>query len=224
MPNAAQRAARNNIAAANTAKAIKASATSKPPTKTAIQSHMVDDLRTVFLIAVENGNLHPSDVVIFTDEKINLRYSRELVGVLTKEGLLTLSEEDGEEYYSSTTPLDTEEEATTHFNAWAEKRSLAKPAEAKPTATHPRTKKVVNETGKCYCGCGANSTSYYRPGHDARHAGQVARDMAQMTRKADREKAVKVLPSEALQKKASDMADRLMAKASAKKATDSAKA
>lgn len=78
------------------------------------------------------------------------------------------------------------------------------------------TEKRAAATGSCKCGCGAptsNSRRLYRPGHDARHAGQVARAIAagQVTL-AD---GLAQLPSDALRIKARDMVARLQAKAQA---------
>lgn len=41
------------------------------------------------------------------------------------------------------------------------------------TTTEPTTTGVI-----CTCGCGEPTKSKYRPGHDARHAGQVGRSLA----------------------------------------------
>ena len=46
------------------------------------------------------------------------------------------------------------------------------------TATAQTT--TNNETTKCLCGCGVTVNKAYRPGHDARHAGQVARYAADL--------------------------------------------
>lgn len=75
----------------------------------------------------------------------------------------------------------------------------------------------------CRCGCGlpVGRKSSYRPGHDARHAGQVGREAA--ARYADGEglwdldEFYSALPSERLVKKAKSVAEREVFKATAKR-------
>lgn len=69
--------------------------------------------------------------------------------------------------------------------------------------------KIVNSVnakpaGKCLCGCGAETKRSYRPGHDARHAGQVGRLLAAGTSLSpeQRSQLLATLPSEALRQKA----------------------
>lgn len=40
------------------------------------------------------------------------------------------------------------------------------------------TTEATTKTTKCFCGCGKTANKAYRPGHDARHAGQIARNAA----------------------------------------------
>jgi hypothetical protein len=63
----------------------------------------------------------------------------------------------------------------------------------------------------CLCGCGAvvGRGSRYRPGHDARHAGQVGRQIASAD--GDGTHLLAALPSEALRAKASGIAERVAA-------------
>lgn len=71
----------------------------------------------------------------------------------------------------------------------------------------------------CRCGCGEaiGTKSQYRPGHDARHAGAVARDLAASAAEGyERTTADSDLGSDALRAKAYKMAERLTAKAAAK--------
>ena len=65
----------------------------------------------------------------------------------------------------------------------------------------------------CTCGCGEqiSPTAAYRPGHDARHAGFVARAIAADPKEA--KTLLLALPSPALRAKAQRAADRLAAKA-----------
>lgn len=62
----------------------------------------------------------------------------------------------------------------------------------------------------CTCGCGEqiSPTATYRPGHDARHAGAVARAIAADPKQA--KTFLLALPSPALRAKAQRAADRLV--------------
>lgn len=69
-----------------------------------------------------------------------------------------------------------------------------------PVATH--------EPQKCWCGCGEDTSekAYYRPGHDSRHVGIVAREVAASD---EFNTITEQLPTKALQLKAWNMAYRL---------------
>lgn len=72
----------------------------------------------------------------------------------------------------------------------------------------------------CHCGCGEQigPKATYRPGHDARHAGMVARDIAADPKQ---EKTLLLaLPSPALRAKAQRAAARATAKAAEKAEAD----
>lgn len=74
-------------------------------------------------------------------------------------------------------------------------------------------------TRACTCGCGlatSSSKTMYKPGHDARHAGQVARRIVEKHLHGDAAQAeLKALPTANLQHKAGQMVTRLLAKAEA---------
>lgn len=76
-------------------------------------------------------------------------------------------------------------------------------------------------TRACNCGCGESTSSsktFYRPGHDARHAGMVARDFAAYLvggGEGTSHSMLDELGTEALRLKARKMAERLVAKAAA---------
>jgi len=109
----------------------------------------------------------------------------------------------------------------------------ARPASAPAKADRPTpgTKaEQATQSPKCLCGCGdrtQRASALYIPGHDARHAGNVARAVAgykegkqvkdPMT-KAERKSAIDALPSDLLRAKASDHADRLITAAKVKAA------
>lgn len=67
--------------------------------------------------------------------------------------------------------------------------------------------------GSCRCGCGLPTAKTYRPGHDARHAAAVARDIASSSVSYfERVTADSDLGSQALINKAHAQAERLIAK------------
>ena len=76
-------------------------------------------------------------------------------------------------------------------------------------------------TRRCNCGCGeatSSSKTQYKPGHDARHAGMVARAMAAAKINGDTTytPALSELPSPKLQAKAQAMAKRIVEQVSEK--------
>lgn len=83
--------------------------------------------------------------------------------------------------------------------------------------TENQTPAKATTTRACQCGCGESTSSsktFYRPGHDARHAGIVARDDAASAQEGhERQFSYEDLPTEALRTKARAMAERLVAKA-----------
>lgn len=69
----------------------------------------------------------------------------------------------------------------------------------------------------CKCNCGETVSNFYRPGHDARHAGQVARQVHQAWLGGqEATNILKQLPSVALQVKATDLAEGWMGKGAPK--------
>lgn len=70
---------------------------------------------------------------------------------------------------------------------------------------------TVTTVRACNCGCGTptrKTGSLYVPGHDARHAGLVARAIVS----GDKAARIDVLPSTALRAKAANMVSRMTAK------------
>ena len=88
------------------------------------------------------------------------------------------------------------------------------------------TAKAVT-TRHCTCGCGqatSSSKTMYKPGHDARHAGQVARRIVEKHLSGDAAQAeLKALPTANLQHKAGAMVSRLLAKLESKAVAELAK-
>lgn len=79
---------------------------------------------------------------------------------------------------------------------------------ASPAIASPEQSEQSEQPNLCYCGCGETvaTRSYYRPGHDSRHVGIVARQVAASTQW---DQITRSLPTKALQLKAWNMAYRL---------------
>lgn len=113
----------------------------------------------------------------------------------------------------------------------APKAPKAGKAEA-PAPTPAPAKATAPTQVTCGCGCGetANIGRTYRPGHDARHAGQVGRWLAENPKAApaEVEAAIAALPTAKLQEKARKFAENRAAeatrKAAAKRIREAAKA
>ncbi|QDH48957.1 hypothetical protein KDI96_gp52 [Arthrobacter phage Gisselle] len=85
--------------------------------------------------------------------------------------------------------------------------------------TETQTTAKATTTRHCNCGCGeatSSSKTMYKPGHDARHAGNVARAMAADYNDAGNDEKLEALPSANLKHKARMMAARLVEKAATK--------
>lgn len=169
----------------------------------------VDDLRKVFL-QVDEGPTTPGDVVQ-ANEGINSRYARELLATLAEVELI-VNTEDPESPDSEAFQINARIEDFEKWAGTAKAKPAKRAANTKDEGAHP-----------CYCGCGENvpSKSFYRPGHDARHAGVVGREIAAnyATKGFDRRDLLSNLPSEKLVAKAELIAEKAIERAE-KKATD----
>ena len=173
----------------------------------------VDDLRKVYLHAYSATATDPT-IVEEEVEGINGKYARELLKVLTDGTLLLVEDMDGEDAWVPNLNLDTnsQEDAEAAFNDWANENGLlVKETKAKSSKS---TRNDVGVHG-CYCGCGEQvpGKSFYRPGHDARHAGVIGRLVASTGDK----KHLNDLPSERLVAKAEGIAAKAIKKADAKR-------
>lgn len=192
------------------------------------------DLREVYLLAFDNNATTPSEVAD-TFDGINIRYARELLGVLTKAGLLVVDENtDGVEGWQTLFSVDNDKRAKVvkHIDEWLE-ANVNDPDTATPAGKAEKPKREVKpkaEPHPCRCGCGdlVPGSSWYRPGHDARHAGVVGRQAAidienttagdgHLSVQADDADRFEDLPSEALRTKAIGIAEKALAKANDKR-------
>lgn len=168
------------------------------------------DAEATYLHTFDSFSTDPSEVAQALD--INVRYARELLGLLVDLGIVCEGEVNDQDLVwqcVDTYDNTTREAAEDQFNAVWDLRAKITPelvaAPKAPTGTD------------CRCGCGerTNKKALYRPGHDARHAGQVARLALTDDGMAALEAGVATLPSQKLKDKALAMAERLVAKATA---------
>lgn len=174
------------------------------------------DLREVYLLAFTDFSTDPSEIAQATDRRINSRYARELLATLVQHGMMTTTTVNGaDEVWQCLETRDntTRGEAEARIDAWL--ASFAPVATAiAPKVRRTGTATKTNPAGLpgCLCGCGevTNRTSNYRPGHDARHAGQVGRALAVLQAEhpdtVDVEMALASLPTAALRAKAMGVA------------------
>lgn len=199
-----------------------------------------DDVRSVYLLAFDEFAIVPGDVIDSVDSVTNTRYARELLGLLTNNSLLAVTDvnQDGDVWQTSPDTYDniSREQAESIIDTWLDKAiplpdynpnhdtSNTDPKERKMnTKTATVTHKTVDTTiafRKCGCGCDDNVSgkSMYKPGHDARHAGQVARQILTVRPESTtaRDVLLDVLPTQALRDKAAALSDLWIAKADAK--------
>jgi hypothetical protein len=95
------------------------------------------------------------------------------------------------------------------YDSWTREQAEEAFNHAWPTDLVIVVEPEINRTetgGTCYCGCGAQTARNraYRPGHDARHAGQVARAILG----TGRQDLLDTLPTQALRDKAQAQVDR----------------
>jgi hypothetical protein len=188
------------------------------------------ELRDVYLHVFDAFATDPHTVVEEVDGVTNVRFARELLGTLVTAGLVAITEgvEGNDVWQTCPDTYDsmTREEAESKIDNWLNDTDEDNTMITKPE-TKTRPAKAKDQTfHACYCGCGANvpSTSFYRPGHDARHAGVVGRKAAeeilstggvQVDLKIDSDRFAD-LPSASLVQKAVGIANRAMDKETSK--------
>lgn len=162
---------------------------------TAINPALADDLRFTYLHAFDSFATNPGDLVDATrgTSNVNQRYARELLGILVNAGVLTIEDVNGEEDVwqvakPGTYDEITREAAVDFIDQWLAEhggktvvKSIEKAIKAESKAKAKSGAWTSNgEAINCLCGCGVQvgGKSRYRPGHDARHAGNVARTLA----------------------------------------------
>lgn len=178
------------------------------------------ELREVYLMAFDNMSVDPVTVEQETDGRIGSRFARELIGTLANSNLLGESEVEGDILWQTSFSVD--EADRSEVEAFIDEflgLKKAKPAK-KATATSGKSTAKHEGYHPCLCGCGENvpAKSNYRPGHDARHAGEIGRALGAMAQPSDSdvERMIADLPSDRLKEKAVNIAMKQRAKASQK--------
>lgn len=180
------------------------------------------ELREVYLMAFDNMAVDPITVEQETGERIGSRFARELIGTLALANVLVESEIGGETVWQTAFNVDDTNRA--EVEAFIDEfLGIKKPKKAakKATATRPATRTKDEGYHPCLCGCGENvpSKSNYRPGHDARHAGQIGKALAAMAfDNMAGDKMLADLPSDRLKDKALNIAQKQREKATKKNA------
>lgn len=199
----------------------------------------IDDLAFVLRLTHAQTLVSPSDIVTASSEKINSRYARELLALGTSVGLFYNEEDDqlGDVWMLTEGPAndltDTSDPTAAHGLYFEMSEQIAADALKVDKVVRPKKDKTkvkpapaasrANSTGAfdkagnprlCTCGCGAQvqGKSLYKPGHDARHAGFVARHIAAQPTDEHEFDALNALPTQALRDKAVAHAERLIAK------------
>lgn len=207
------------------------------------------DLRRVYL-NIYDGAIVTEIPDIAAELGLKRRYVNELVGLLERidggDGvpLVVVNSSPGEDghdspnvYYQTARSVDDEDRksAEFRFDFYVPANPQVKPEETavnatKKTASATKPNNNPADLPLCKCGCGfpvTNRARNYLPGHDARHAGQVARAMAAIPGADNEDKRTAMLdalPTDALRWKAAAMADRLIAKGAAAAERELAKA
>lgn len=156
----------------------------------------------------------PSDLA--DDLGFNMRYAREIIGVLMSKKLAILDTSNPDfDYYVAVTPSDPFEIRSYGMKKLGlkedEVRQPKTPKEPKMASSTTTKTKDTSNYHPCNCGCGENvpPKSNYRPGHDARHAGVIGRAVAETGDTG----LYKDLPTDALKAKAQGIAEKAVAKA-----------
>lgn len=200
----------------------------KHPTKQQITADIAKDLRHVYLVTFDQFATDVSEVALEVGD--NTRYARELLGVLTHHNMVGETEDgDGKQAYQVINPGTydnvTRDEAEAAIDAFLATHLGTKAPTAKKAKSNggSAATTVSAEGSPCLCGCGepTGKKSNYRPGHDARHAGEVGRAIAAEfnTPGFDRRTLLDALPSDLLKAKAEAIAEKAIEKAQKKSAT-----
>lgn len=182
-----------------------------------------DALLDTFMLAFDNFATDPSEVARLATVG-NSRYAREILATLVHADLLTHDAVNGDEEVwqvinPGTYDSATREQALAVIHQFLGTNPTVNPTPKKATVSKSKTAVVNPNLAPCPCGCGLTANSRkttYRPGHDARHAGQIARAILA----GGSANLLEALPTPALKAKAEAQVERgNMRKAAPKKST-----
>lgn len=175
-----------------------------------------DKIREAYMFVFDAFATDP--VSVADGLEINTRYARELLGVLVNHDLVVVSEVNGHDQVwqtANTYDDSTRDEAERRIDAFLAQyqptnQEVPDMAETATTQENDKAKTNPADLPYCKCGCGSpvGRKSNYKPGHDARHAGNIARKIAETENMG----LLDGLPSEALKIKARAMAEGLLIK------------
>jgi hypothetical protein len=180
-----------------------------------VQPEQREDLKRVYQTIFDAFSI-PTSEIADTLKGINTRYARELCGTLQHADLIILTEDgEGSDAWQVNNPgtYDDHEwsEASAVFDEWAGIPQTPTTATSPGASSRSSLKSAETGPHPCACGCGEVITtrSVYRPGHDARHAGQIGREIAAnyATKGFDRRRLLEYLPTAALVAKAERIAE-----------------
>ena len=182
------------------------------------------ELREVYLHTFDSFATTPSDVADTVEGVSNVRFARELLGTLVQAGLVVEGEGDEGaiwQTYPDTYDNIDRDEAIRRIDTWLGNTANKEKKMSAATETRPAERTKDEGYHPCYCGCGENvpAKSYYRPGHDARHAGEIGRKVAE----THDESLFNDLPSERLVIKAKNIAIKALERTKAKEDREAAK-
>lgn len=181
-----------------------------------------DDLKKAYLFIFDEFATDPTDFAAKTSG-VNQRFARELFATLVDQQLVVETDTGDGAAWEVTDPGNqhdvTREEAESRFD------EVINPTATTEGAKAPKPKKAKS-LSDCLCGCGEQSQNNYRPGHDARHAGQIGREIAagHGTKGFNRRTLLEFLPTDALKAKAEGVAETAIQKEAKREAAAAAKA
>lgn len=184
-----------------------------------------DELRATYLAVFTDPNPTSASDIAELEEIGNIRFARELLGVLSTHDLIEEVEDNTSVGWSVPNAAETDfDSALNTVNQFLGTNNTNKEKKMSKTASKDKPAKVEKEETfhACYCGCGENvpSKSFYRPGHDARHAGVIGRLVAE----DGNEDHYNDLPSASLTEKAKRITEKAREKSAAKEAREEARA
>lgn len=178
--------------------------------KTVVESR--DDLSRLLGQVFDSFSLHP-ETIHNDDWPWPVNYTRQMLATLVRANIVTTAEDgEGETYWQCWKTYDDHEfaEVLGDFDAWFNANASSIEGGNVTASTGSSIEGKPDTNTPCFCGCGEACKGFYRPGHDARHAGNIGRLVAQDTLAGEDDPArhYNDLPSDKLVDKARKIADK----------------